>query len=43
MPMAFDTVYDLTQSCEAAVISSIYLIFGKFLVTYMYIIKYLQI
>nr|XP_036214847.1 protein O-mannosyl-transferase 2 isoform X2 [Bactrocera oleae] len=33
MPMAFDTVYDLTQSCEAAVISSIYLIFDVGLVT----------
>ncbi|XP_049305919.1 protein O-mannosyl-transferase 2 isoform X2 [Bactrocera dorsalis] len=33
MPMAFDTVYELTQSTEAAVISSLYLIFDVGLVT----------
>uniref|UniRef100_A0A0A1WHV6 Protein O-mannosyl-transferase 2 n=1 Tax=Zeugodacus cucurbitae TaxID=28588 RepID=A0A0A1WHV6_ZEUCU len=33
MPMAFDTVYDMTQSWEAAVISSLYLIFDVGLLT----------
>lgn len=29
MPMGFDTVYDLTRSHEAALLSAAYLIFGK--------------
>lgn len=29
IPMAFDTVHDLTRSTEAAVVSAAYLIFGK--------------
>lgn len=30
MPMAFDTVYDLTRSTEAATVAASYLIFGKY-------------
>lgn len=34
MPMAFDTVHDLTHSVEAAIIAAGYLIFGKYSITY---------
>ncbi|XP_012156645.1 protein O-mannosyl-transferase 2 [Ceratitis capitata] len=33
MPMAFDTVYEMTHSCEAAVISTLYLLFDVGLLT----------
>jgi len=29
MPMGFDTVYDLTRSHEAALLSAAYLVFGE--------------
>ncbi|XP_017470820.1 PREDICTED: protein O-mannosyl-transferase 2-like [Rhagoletis zephyria] len=33
MPMAFDTVYEMTHSCEAALVSTLYLIFDVGLLT----------
>ena len=43
MPMAFDTVYDLTRSNQAALISAAYLIFGKNIQVLIIVVKRFKI